>query len=247
MYYSPSRFKKEFPEEKRKKDNYTCRFFVRPISFVIASIFTVFKISANATSIIGFLLGLASCILVVINYFVGTKVLVLVSIILFIIWLFLDCVDGNIARTVKSGKYGDFFDAISGYIYPGLYFALFGFYASKTYDVIFKSSLAWLGLLSSVASLSFVLLVLNNKKFEENSIKYSSDRSNDHTSSKIAFLMSAAKRISSEINFGGLMPFILLFAFIFDFCAFATIVYAVFFILLSVAGNFVLIAKALKA
>lgn len=246
MKYSPLRFAKEFPKEKRKKDNYVCRLFIRPISFVVASAFATLGISANIASILGFLCGVTSCCFLVVDYFLNIPALVLTSVVLFIVWLVLDCVDGNIARTVKSEKYGDFFDAISGYIYPGVYFALFGFYASKTYDIVFDGFVFWAGLISSLSSLSFLLLILNKKKYEENSLLYTNEKPLNTSSGKLNRLVWIFRKAMDEINFGGLMSFVLLFAYFFNFCSLAVIIYSSIFLLMSVAGNTLLILKAYK-
>lgn len=247
MKYSPSRFYKEFPKEKRKKDTIVCRFLVRPISFLFSSLFACLGIGANAVSFISLLCGLASCILLVLDFFFDIKILVLISIILFFVWAILDCVDGNLARTVKKEKYGDFFDAIAGYIYPGLFFGLFGFYAAKSNDLVFGSNKQWISLLAVCASLAIITFLLSNKKFEENKAAYSEPSINNNLIKSSNKLLLAGKRIWSEISFGGFMPFIILFAYLFDFCGIVVAVYSSCFLLMSFAGLSYLILKAFKS
>ena len=247
MKYPPKLFASSISKEKKMKDAFICRFFVRPLSYIVASCFATIGISANMASFLGFLCGLTSVGFVLAAFFSGIDIFVLISIILFIVWSILDCVDGNIARTVKSGKYGDFFDAVAGYIFPGLYFAVLGFYASDIYDVVFDSTFSLISLFSTISAVSFLTLLLFNKKFDENSLEYSSKDTQIGKTSFSKRIVSLARKALNEISFGGLMPFLFLFAYFFHFLTFIIFVYSICFIVFSFMGYCFLFYKAFAA
>lgn len=246
MKYSPKQFYNDFPKDKRKQETLACALFLRPISFLVSSLFVLFGVGANTASIISLFFSLSSCGLIVGCIFSGIDLLFYLSIACFFIWGVLDCVDGNIARSIKKEKYGDFLDAIAGYIYPGFFFVLFGMLSYFTNDVIFCHPQLWVVVLSSMAGVGTITLLLANKKFSENKLAYESCEKVVGKKTTNPFV-SFAKRMWSEISFGGLMPFVFLFSFIFRFTRIVVIFYSICFLLLFFVGLFYLLYQTIKA
>jgi len=88
-------------------------YVARRVSFYPTWLFLKLGISANQATYISMVIGIVGCgLLAVGNY--GVRI-VGASLISF--WIVLDCVDGNIARFKKTfSDYGEFLDALSGYI-----------------------------------------------------------------------------------------------------------------------------------
>jgi len=103
--------------EKYKQDGTVTRFFHRPLSFPLAFLFLNIGWSPNSVtylSIIACLCGFASTLIpsIIFHY---------IAIALFMLFGTLDCVDGNMARTIRNRRekvgvsYGSWVDALGGY------------------------------------------------------------------------------------------------------------------------------------
>ena len=243
MKYSPKQFYLDYPPSKRKEDTLFCKFIIRPLSFLFSSFFVFLGIGANAVSIISLLFSFISCGFLIVFYFYNLYLFLYLSLASFFVWAILDCVDGNIARSIKKEKYGDFLDAVAGYIYPGIFISLFGICASRMNNIVFVEYNDILIVLAVVAGTSMITLILANKKFEENDKMYTSGQSENkkHT---ISFY-SIARRVWDELSFGGFMPLILLLAIIFDVSNLVAFFYSICFILMFILGMTYLIAKTI--
>ena len=244
MIFTPKRFYKDFPKEKRKKDTIFCLFLLRPLSFVVSSLFSLLHISANATSIISLAISFGGSVLLFINFFVKDVVLVYWSLACIFIWAILDCVDGNLARTVKKQKYGDFFDAIAGYIIPGFYFSLFGFNSCFFNDVVFGNNNPWISIIASTASISFITILLFKKKYTENSEQYGKNVSDQKDRNNLVIIVMS--RMWSEFSFGGFLPLILLLSTIFNVMTLATLIYSCLFFALFCFGTLFLLFASIS-
>lgn len=92
-------------------------------SFYLTWIFLRLSISANQATYICLVIGLGSCIFLAL----GSYTLKLAGALLAALYLLLDCVDGNIARYRKtSSRFGEFFDALVGYIVISFLFMSLG-------------------------------------------------------------------------------------------------------------------------
>ena len=116
--YSAKDFKNSFPEWKRQKDSFLVRHFFRPLSFYSAAIAANIGLSANQVSLISLPMGIVSASLFVFPL----KVCHILGAIVAWIWMLMDCTDGNLARTIKKEKYGEFIDALSSYVFLPLLF-----------------------------------------------------------------------------------------------------------------------------
>ena len=112
--------KKSMPKDKNDYDrwgNPAAYFCARPISYPITALFVSAGLSANFASLASITFALAAIITAATN-FPAWAITTLI-----LLWLVLDCVDGNIARFTRTGSLkGEFLDAIGGYIITaGLY------------------------------------------------------------------------------------------------------------------------------
>ena len=112
MKYTAKYFKESLPEWKRKKDSILGKLIYRPISFPISSFLSNRGVSANIISYSSIFIALMACTCFLLRGFVFH----IVGTILVAFWIVMDCVDGNIARSVKKIAFGDFADGIGGYI-----------------------------------------------------------------------------------------------------------------------------------
>lgn len=112
------------PEKKASAKNDIFAFYIgRPISYVLTLPFLALKIKPNTVSFLSFLPSIAGFILL---GFGKTTILRAVGVLFFILWNFMDGVDGNIARyTKQTSTLGTLWDAASGYFAMMLmYFAV---------------------------------------------------------------------------------------------------------------------------
>ena len=97
---------KSLPRGKNKNSSIIVRFFIRPLSVVLTPIFLRLNMSADAVSYLALIVSLAGVLILSRSLVTGSLVL--------LVWLTLDCVDGNIARYKKvTTIYGDFIDSAS--------------------------------------------------------------------------------------------------------------------------------------
>ena len=132
-------FKNSFPEWKRKKDSFLVRHFFRPISFYTAAILSNIGLSANQVSLISLPVGIISASL----FIIPIKGCHVAGAIVAWLWMLLDCTDGNIARTIRKEKYGEFIDALSSYIFIPLLFVGIGVAACFEENRVFQWSGSW--------------------------------------------------------------------------------------------------------
>ena len=116
MKYTAKYFKDNMPEWKRKKDAFVVKKFYRPISFYGSSFAANHGISANTVSYFSVIVAIIGCIL----FLFDSKGLCICGAVLFSVWSWLDCVDGNLARSVRKQPFGEFADSMSSYILVGL-------------------------------------------------------------------------------------------------------------------------------
>lgn len=112
------------PEKKASAKNDIFAFYIgRPISYVLTLPFLALKIKPNTVSFLSFLPSIAGFVLL---GFGKTTLLRSIGVLFFILWNFMDGVDGNIARyTKQTSTLGTLWDAASGYFAMMLmYFAV---------------------------------------------------------------------------------------------------------------------------
>mgnify|MGYP004597317593 CR=1 FL=1 len=215
MKFTPKFFYYNTPEWKRKKDPLICKVIYRPISFVIASGLANVGVSANAVSYFSILIAILSSLF----FLRGGYESNIIAAVLLNFWLILDCVDGNLARSVKKQAFGEFADAISGYILTGLTCISIGFSVFNTGGIVFDKNNEWILLFGGIASISDLLMRLIYQKYRatlrdlvENGFKVDKDDGHGRNSRN----NSIKTRIEETLGFGGILPILVLIAALFE-------------------------------
>lgn len=209
MKYTAKFFKDGMPEWKRKKDPVSCRFIFRPLSFGVASICANLGISANIVSVASTIVAIFACALFIIpikcvNYFGCMFVC---------IWLLMDCVDGNLARSVKQQPFGDFVDATSSYVLVGLLGVSLGINCYQNGGLLFEKGNVYIVLLGALASSSDTLMRLIYQKYKSTSIDLQNrgvipkerDVRTEHES-----VGSIRVRLEMELGIAGIIPLLII-------------------------------------
>ena len=161
--YTIMYFKENFPEWKRKKDSFILKYFIRPLSFVGASYCAKWNIKANTVSYVSGIVALVACALFLPYNYVAH----VVGAALFTVWILMDCIDGNLARSVKKQPFGPFSDAISSYMLVGFMGACIAFAAYSEGGYLFKAGNPWIILMGAFASSSDTMMRLIYHKYEQ--------------------------------------------------------------------------------
>lgn len=225
--YSIKEIKESLPEDKNKGDSFFVRFFARKVSFIFTYVFVNAGFSAKDVSLISIFVGLLSCLCLCIN----VQVFRVIGIVGIEIWMILDCTDGNIARLTKTfSPYGEFIDALSGYIISA--FSLFGIGVSAFYtaNIVFGRNEIYL-IIGGISSICNILprliyqkylvseciannrvVVLEERKSEINEINFSSIR----------------RRLEKEIGMSGLFMVLIIFSILYEIFDLISIIYFIF-------------------
>lgn len=161
--YTIKYFRNSLPEWKRKKDPFMLKIFFRPLSYVGASFCAKIGISANTVSYISGVVALLACGLFLINRYE----IHITGALLMNVWLFMDCVDGNLARCVKKQPFGIFADAISSYMLVGFMGVCIAFAVYSEGGYIFEKGNPWVILIGALASSSDTMMRLIYHKYEQ--------------------------------------------------------------------------------
>jgi phosphatidylglycerophosphate synthase len=123
--YSFKEIISSYVPEKKAADGPWTRFVLRPLSFLFTKIFLSLGLSPNAVSYISTVLSMAGFFLLAF----GGIPLTYLGFFLFFLFGILDCADGNMARTIRrrngtgeGGPYGEWVDAVSGYVAYAAFF-----------------------------------------------------------------------------------------------------------------------------
>jgi phosphatidylglycerophosphate synthase len=172
-------------------------------------------VTANTVSYCSTILGVIVCISFLIDNFYCR----LSGSILLNVWLLLDCVDGNLARSVKRQAFGEFADAISSYILVGFMCTTIGFSVYFTGGVLVTPYSPWIILLGALSSSSDSLMRLIYQKYKSMStelvhqdiIPYEQDKRIDTN-----HVSNIRIRIELELGIAGILPALILICTIFN-------------------------------
>ena len=154
--------RESMPEWKKKKDPMLVRLITRPISFYISALCANMGISANTVSYFsGYVAILGACCFLFNSHFMNVTGAFLVF-----VWLVLDCVDGNLARSVKAQPFGEFADALSSYILIAILITFIGYAAYNEGGLLLPKGQAWIILLGAIASCSDTMMRLIYQKYK---------------------------------------------------------------------------------
>ena len=162
MKYTAKYFRDGTPAWKRKRDSTLTRFLYRPISFWCASVVANMGISANAVSYFSAFVAVAAG-----GFFLFRSSMAhIIGSVLMIIWVILDCIDGNIARCVEKKPFGEFADSLSSYILVGLMGTTMGVAAYFQGGVLIEAGNPWIILIGALASSSDTMMRLVYQKYK---------------------------------------------------------------------------------
>lgn len=213
-YYTFKFMYKTMPDWKRKKDPILTRWFYRPLSFYFSARCANLGISANQVSFVSAFVAILSCV----SFLFGNYYLNILGALGVNLWLLMDCVDGNIARSVKKEAFGPFADSMSSYILVGLLCSSIGFSAYFDGGILFDQGNVWIILIGVLASASDSLMRLIYQKYknvekelqEAGVLKAEIDERQD-------IRQSSNWKIKIDENFGigGILPLLVLLGAIF--------------------------------
>jgi len=211
--------------------------WVREISFFGAWVAIRLGLRANYVSYISIIIGVLACFSTAFYGYWGA----VIGAGLFNIWLILDCVDGNVARVMhESEGYGDFVDAVSGYIVMGFGFLSTGLNVAHTgrdFKIPVLQNLDFV-LLGAIASIGCVLSRLIYQKFMNVDNSVGKDTKSD---SHVASLL---QRVDMQIGISGLFMPMMIICSITSTMFIIPLFYAGYYLLGLIAVTFRLLLKA---
>lgn len=203
--YKVSDFKNSMPEWKRKKDPLIGRFFYRPLSRPISCFLANCGVNANTVSFFSIFIGLLGCFF----YILDNHISHILGAIIFIVWAIFDCIDGDIARTVKKQPFGEFADATSCYILLAFMNIAMAVAVYQDGGFAFGHGSVVILVLGGITSSLDPLKRLIYHRFKDEEKKYvNCDNKQNGNTSKIIFIRDY---ILETISIGALQPFIILF------------------------------------
>lgn len=214
-HYTGRQLWDDMPEWKKKKDCAIARYFFRPISYYVAAWCANRGISANTVSYCSVFFAIAGCLC----FALSGPFWHLAGAILFNIWYLLDCVDGNIARSIKKQPFGDFADAVSSYILVGFMGAAMGYAVYMDGGFFVKPGYALFILIGGWATTADTMMRLIYQKFKNSErilqdkgvleVKYDKRADANATTSWLV-------RLEEWFGIGGYLSFVILLATIFN-------------------------------
>lgn len=245
MRYTAKFFKESMPEWKRKKDPLNCRFCIRPLSFLGSAFCANHGITANMVSYFSSIVAITSCVFFLVN----DRKINIIGAVLINIWLWLDCVDGNIARSVKKEPFGEFADALSSYILVAFMCTSFGVYVYRNGGIVSESGKAIYIVLGAFASTFDTITRLANQKYKNTETELLFEQCNDkHNTvnrehSNVKFWLG---HIEEAMGVGGWLPHFILLAVIIN-CMDLIVVYCfLFYGVFFIFGTLISVQKAIN-
>lgn len=240
MKYTAKYFRDNLPEWKRKKHPILSRMFYRPLSFFCSDFFSYIGWTANMVSYLSAVVAIIACACFVL----GAPI---VGAVLITVWLLLDFTDGNIARSVKKERYGDFADSMSSYICVGLMFCCMGFSAYNTGGVIFAPGNPYVILMGALAGSSDSLMRLLYQKFLNSTVAQGVVVNRSEDPEQQGGINGIRMRMDSYVSLGGFLPLAVLLASIFNGLDVVVVLWLAYYGLTLVASALHLVRKTLKA
>lgn len=162
MSYTASFFREALPEWKRKKEFVLARFLFREPSYYISAFCANLHIKANTVSYFSALIAIVGAICFLLPYY---QIRILGATLVWL-WSILDCVDGNLARTIEKQPFGTFADAISSYILVGLICTSIGVAVYHEGGIIIPPHHYWMIILGAYTSSCDTLMRLIYQKYK---------------------------------------------------------------------------------
>ena len=167
MNYTASFFRNALPAWKKRKEFILARLLFREPSFYLTAFCANMHIKANTVSYFSVLVATAgtTCFLVPLY-----EVRVLGALFVWF-WSILDCVDGNLARTIEKQLFGTFADAMSSYILVGVICTAIGVSVYYEGGLFVGPNNIWMIVLGAYASSCDTLMRLIYQKYKTTEIE----------------------------------------------------------------------------
>lgn len=167
QHYTGKYFRDSMPEWKRKKDFFLARVFFREPSYYVSAFCANMGIRANTVSFFSALVAICGAIFFLLpgytNHLIGAIIVAL--------WNLLDCVDGNLARTIGKQPFGGFADAMSSYILSGVICTAIGVAVYECGGLFVEKGCVWIIVIGAYASASDTLMRLIYQKYKNSEIE----------------------------------------------------------------------------
>lgn len=199
MRYTSKYFRDNLPGWKKKKDPILSRVFYRPASFYFSALFSNIGWTANMVSYLSACVALVACVCFVFSHSIAGAVFIN-------LWLVLDCADGNIARSVRKERYGDFADSMSSYICVGLMFACMGYAACQQGGLLFSAGDFRIILIGALAGSSDSLMRLLFQKYLNSSLAQGLVVNRDEDPEKQRGINRIRMKVDAYVSLGGFLP-----------------------------------------
>lgn len=227
-------------------------YVIRKISFYPTWLFLKIGISANQATFFSIIVGTIGCSFLAFgNYATRIMGALLVN-----FWIILDCVDGNIARYKEtSSDYGEFIDALGGYLLNAILFLSVGIGAFRNPESSFKFAnrifagnldKTILVILGAWGSLAVIFSRLIFHKF----MNIFSQAKNAETKSEIEFSKGSQRVVfliaHNIVSFSGFLLPILFMAVIFRLLAMFVFLYALMNTIILIVTTYRVVLKSQK-
>lgn len=162
MEYNANYFRQALPDWKKKKEFILSRLFFREPSFYLTAFCANHHIKANTVSYLSVLVAVVgACCYLVPSYHFRIAGALLVW-----FWSVLDCVDGNLARSMEKQPFGAFADAMSSYVLVGLVCTTIGVSVYYEGGLLLTPGCHWAIVVGACASSSDSLMRLIYQKYK---------------------------------------------------------------------------------
>lgn len=240
MKYTAKYFRDNLPDWKRKKDPILTKIFYRPVSFYLSAFFSNIGWTANMVSYLSALVAIAGCIcFVAVHPIIGS--------ILINLWGLLDSTDGNIARSVKHERFGDFADSMSSYICVGLMFMCMGFCVYETGGLLVASGNPYIILVGALAGSSDSLMRLLYHKYLSSAHEQGIEAKREDDPAQASGINRIRMKVDQYVSVGGFLPAIMLVCSIVNWLDLVVIAWCVYYVLTFVASILYFVRKTFKA
>lgn len=240
MKYTAKFFRDSYPEWKRKKDWWPTRYFYRQLSFPLSAFFSNVGWTANMVSYFSALIGLAACTCFALGHPIVGAVIVNV-------WLVFDCADGNIARSVKKERYGDFADSMSSYLCVGFLFASIGMCVYQTGGLLLAVGNPWVIYMGALAGSSDSLMRLLYQKYLNSTWEQGVNASHSNDPQKESGINRLRMKVDGYLSLGGSIPIALIITSILGWLDLVVVIWLCYYGLTLVATSLYLMHKTFKA
>ena len=241
--YSAKFFRDTMPDWKKKKDPLIAQLFYRPLSFYISSFCANRNISANTVSYFSIGIGLLSCLF----FYLSGSICHIIGALFVNLWLLFDCVDGNIARSIKKQYFGVFADATSCYLLLAFLYPAIGYAVYDEGGLIIDKGNVMIIILGSIASSSDIVMRLIYHKYLESERLIPDEMRiyKDENSINGEHAPSLKDKMKEAMGIGGYLPVFILIAALLNSLDFIVFYSVIISVLLLICMAIIMIRKTI--